>query len=249
MTENTDIKFLKESAEIYEQVLAKIPGDKFSIEALIEIYEKIGDVEKVDGFQERIRKLDAGEKLTAESNVKTSVRQVQITVSKTSSSSNRTINFNSRPSVSEPVPSGWRRKTQELDQIKLTKALADLVFKLHNALKSQVDLLISLFDIGVLAPNQFSSIMYHLGDHKFSRDPQKPEMVMHMLERCDGVNLEKVYYFLSRKSNLPYLDLSVMPYNEVLSSLFPRSFVYNQGIVIFKKIGHISFIDIRVSIG
>ena len=34
-------KNLLESAKIYEQVLEKMPGDEFSIEALIDIYEKV----------------------------------------------------------------------------------------------------------------------------------------------------------------------------------------------------------------
>jgi hypothetical protein len=235
LSEDAKKKILKESAEMYEQVLAKIPKDKFSIEALIDIYEQVGDSVKVEDYQERLRKIDAGEDLVVTPVKKESVRQVQITVSG-GQQSNRKINLNSRPSVSDPVPSGWRRKSQELDQVKLTKALADLVFSMQNALKSQVDLLISLFDVGVLNKAQFSSIMYELADHKFLRDPQKPRMVMHMLEDCFGIELEKVYYFLSRKTNLPYLDLSMMPYNEKLCSLFPKSFVYNQGIVIFKKI-------------
>ena len=238
MPEEQNKKFLRESAEIYEQVLEKIPDDKFSIEALVDIYVKIGDQEKVDDYRERLRKIDSGEKLASSATQKSdSIRQVQITVTGKGNQQNRKINLNSRPSVSEPIPSNWRRKTEELDQIKLTKALEDLVFRMQNTLKSQVDLMINLHDIGVLTKEQFSHIVYELSTHKFSRDPRKPDMVMHMLERCPGVELDKIYYFLSRKTNLPYIDLSVMSYNEVLCNLFPKTLVYNQGLVIFKKIG------------
>lgn len=239
MSEEQDKKFLRESAEIYEQVLEKIPDDKFSIEALVDIYVKIGDQDKVDDFKERLRKIDAGEKLSIDTALekKKSVRQVQITVTGKGAGQDRKISLNSRPSVSEPVPSNWRRKSAELDQIKLTKSLEDIVFKMQNTLKSQVDLMINLYDIGVLNRKQFSRVVYELSKHKFSRDPQKPEMVMHMLERCPGVELEKIYYFLSRKSNLPYIDLSVMSYNAKLCTLFPKTLIFNQGLVIFKKIG------------
>ncbi|MCH2205106.1 MAG: hypothetical protein MK132_04445 [Lentisphaerales bacterium] len=238
MSEEQDKKFLRESAEIYEQVLEKIPDDKFSIEALVDIYVKIGDQDKVDDFKERLRKIDAGEKLSSPvPKKKSSVRQVQVKVTGKGGGQKRKVNLNSRPSVSEPVPSNWRRKTEGLDQIKLTKALEDLVFSMQNTLKSQVDLMINLYDIGVLTRKQFSSVVYELSNHKFSRDPQKPEMVMHMLERCPGVALDKVYYFLSRKSNIPYIDLSVMSYNSKLCTLFPKNLIYNQGLVIFKKIG------------
>ena len=227
MPEDQDKKFLRESAEIYEQVLEKIPDDKFSIEALVDIYIKIGDQQRVDDFKERLRKIDAGEKLSAQApEKKESVRQVQITMTGKGSRQDRKVNLNSRPSGSEPVPSNWRRKSEGLDQIKLTKALEDLVFRMQNTLKSQVDMMINLYDIGVLDKNQFSRVVYELSAHKFSRDPQKPEMVMHMLERCPGVELEKIYYFLSRKTNLPYIDLSVMSYNEKLCSLFGIIFIF-----------------------
>lgn len=232
---DSDKKKLLDSALIYEQVLEKIPDDKFSIEALVDIYVEVGDDKKVAELNSRLKKIDSGEKLEVVEPKKESVRQVQIKVS-SSNQKKRKVKLNSRPSVSDPVPPSWRRKSQGIDEIKQTKALADLVFTMQNSLKSQVDLLISLFDVEVLSKKQFSSVMYELADHKFSRDPQKPKMVMHMLEKCSGVELEKVYYFLSRKTNMPYIDLSVMPYNEKLSSLFPASLVYNQGIVIFKKI-------------
>jgi hypothetical protein len=225
-------EFLLESAVVYEQVLETMPNDKFSIQALIDIYKEVGDVEKQSHYEKLL--CGDGTDAQAKTNSKSTVRQVQITVNNTKA--NRQVSLQSRPSVSDPVPTNWRRKGQELDQIKLTKALADLVFKMQYALKSQVDLLISLYDVGVLNGRQLSSIMYKLSEHKFARDPQKPEMVMHMLEACPGIDLNKVYYFLSRKTNLPYIDLSVMPYNSKLYDLFPTSLVYNQGIVVFKKI-------------
>ena len=66
LSEDSHKKFLRESAEIYEQVLEKIPDDKFSIEALIDIYVKVGDQDKVDDFEAMLKKIDSGQKLTIE---------------------------------------------------------------------------------------------------------------------------------------------------------------------------------------
>jgi hypothetical protein len=236
MTDSPEVKALLETAKIYEQILQKMPDDVYSIEELVSIYEEIGDEEKINSFKDRLEKISRGEEVgPLETDDAPAPAQQSFSVRNTNKISNRKVSLKARPSVSDPVPPSWRRKNQELDQIKLTKQLADLVFTLQYSMKSQVDLLIRLYDVGVLAETQMAEIMYNLAEHKFPRDPKKPEMVMHMLEACDGVELDKVYYFLSKKSQLPYIDLSVMQFNAKLYELFPLTLVYNHGIVIFKK--------------
>jgi hypothetical protein len=239
VSQTPDKKALSDSVNIYEQILQKMPSDIYSIEELIDIYEKMGDAEKVTAYKNRLGQIERGEELTP---IKTATDFTSdpkvISVRQSSKISNRKVSLKARPQISDPVPPSWRRKNQELDQIKLTKALSDLVFTMQYSMKSQVDLMISLYDVGIISHAQFSEVMYKLADHKFSRDPQKPEMVMHMLEACEGVDLEKVYYFLSKKSHLPYIDLSVMVLNAKLFELFPVTLVYNHGIVIFKRLGN-----------
>lgn len=239
MSQAPDKKALSDSVNIYEQILQKMPSDIYSIEELIDIYEKMGDAEKVTAYKNRLAQIERGEELTPIKAVADSTSDPKvISVRQSSKISNRKVSLKARPRISDPVPPSWRRKNQELDQIKLTKALSDLVFTMQYSMKSQVDLMISLYDVGIISHAQFSKVMYKLADHKFSRDPQKPEMVMHMLEACEGVDLEKVYYFLSKKSQLPYIDLSVMLLNAKLFELFPMTLVYNHGIVIFKRLGN-----------
>ena len=231
-----DEKVLLESAKIYEQVLEKMPGDVFSIEALIDIYEKVGDKEKVDELRGQLTKIEKGEEIKPVTNTiksRTSSFSISINSNKVS---NRKVNLKSRPSISDPVPPSWRKKNQELDQIKMTKALADLVFSLQYSLKSQVDLMVRLYDVGLLTKKQFTKVVYQLSHHKFSRSPTKPKMVVHMLEECPHVEMEKVQYFLSRKSSLPHIDVSLMKFNNKLYSLLPETLIFNHGIVIFKKI-------------
>ncbi|MCM8525678.1 MAG: hypothetical protein NE327_04115, partial [Lentisphaeraceae bacterium] len=202
-----DNKVLLESAKIYEQVLEKMPGDVFSIEALIEIYEQVGDEKKISELKGRLGKIESGEKLKPKTNsIKARTSSFSISVN-TNKLTNRKVSLKARPSISDPVPPSWRRKNQEIDQIKMTKALADLVFTLQYSLKSQVDLMVRLYDVELLTKEQFAKIVYQLSEHKFSRAPAKPAMVVHMLEDCPGVEMEKVQYFLSRKSCLPYLDI------------------------------------------
>ena len=234
----TDIekKNLLESAKIYEQVLEKMPGDEFSIEALIDIYEKIEDHDKVNELKSRLEKIESGEKVKPVTNtIKSRTSSFSISVN-TNKASNRKVNLKARPSISDPVPPSWRKKSQELDQIKMTKALSDLVFTLQYSLKSQVDLMVRLFHVELLSRQQYSKIVYQLSEHKFSRNPAKPQMVVHMLEACSGVEMEKVQYFLSRKSRLPYLDISLIEFNKKLYELLPETLIFNHGIVIFKRV-------------
>ena len=236
MSTVNDNKVLLESAKIYEQVLEKMPGDVFSIEALIEIYEQVGDEEKIAELRSQLSSVENGEDIKPVTNtIKARTSSFSISVN-TKSLTGRKVSLKSRPSVSDPVPPSWRRKNQELDQIKMTKALADLVFSLQYSLKSQVDLMVRLFDVELLTKKQFSKIVYELSEHKFSRTPAKPMMVVHMLEECPQVDLDKVQYFLSRKSSLPYVDISLMDFNEKLYSLLPETLIFNHGIIIFKKI-------------
>jgi hypothetical protein len=239
VSQTPDRKALSDSVNIYEQILKKMPSDIYSIEELIDLYEQMGDDEKVTAYKSRLGQIERGEELTPIQAATDSTSDPKvISVKQSSKVSNRKVSLKARPQISDPVPPSWRRKNQELDQIKLTKALSDLVFTMQYSMKSQVDLMISLYDVGIISHAQFSKVMYRLAEHKFSRDPQKPEMVMHMLEACEGVDLEKVYYFLSKKSNLPYIDLSVMMLNAKLFELFPVTLVYNHGIVIFKRLGN-----------
>ncbi|MCM8540507.1 MAG: hypothetical protein NE328_09550 [Lentisphaeraceae bacterium] len=214
-----------------------MPGDVFSIEALIEIYEQVGDEAKLAELKGILSKVEKGEKLKPKTNsIKARTTSFSISVN-TNKLTNRKVSLKARPAISDPVPPSWRRKNQELDQIKMTKALADLVFSLQYSLKSQVDLMVRLYDVDLLTKSQFSKIVYQLSEHKFLRAPVKPTMVVHMLEECPGVELDKVQYFLSRKSSLPYLDVSLMEFNDKLYSLLPETLIFNHGIVIFKKIG------------
>lgn len=236
MSTVNDNKVLLESAKIYEQVLEKMPGDVFSIEALVEIYEQVGDDEKVAGFKSQLSIIEKGEKIKPVTNtIKSRTSSFSISVN-TNKLTNRKVSLKARPSISDPVPPSWRRKNQELDQIKMTKALADLVFSLQYSLKSQVDLMVRLYDVGLLSKSQFSKIVYQLSEHKFSRAPVKPVMVVHMLEDCWGVELDKVQYFLSRKSSLPFIDISMMDFNDNLYTLLPETLMFNHGIIIFKKV-------------
>lgn len=229
-------KNLLESAKIYEQVLEKMPGDEFSIEALIDIYEKVDDQDKVAELKSLLKKIESGEEVKPVTNtIKSRTSSFSISVN-TNKVSNRKVNLKARPSISDPVPPSWRKKNQELDQIKMTKALSDLVFTLQYSLKSQVDLMVRLFHVELLTRKQYSKIVYQLSDHKFSRNPSKPQMVVHMLEACSGVEMEKVQYFLSRKSRLPYLDISLLDFNKKLYELLPETLIFNHGIVIFKKV-------------
>lgn len=237
MSTEKENKVLLESAKIYEQVLEKMPGDAFSIEALIDIYSKMGDDEKVTVLRGNLEKIEKGEKIKPVTNsIKSRTSSYSISVN-TNRMANRQVSLKSRPAVSDPVPPSWRRKNQELDQIKMTKALADLVFTLQYSLKSQVDLMVRLYDVELLTKNQYSKIVYQLSEHKFPRNPPKPKMVVHMLEECSGIEMEKVQYFLSRKSNLPYIDISILPFTLKLYELLPETLMYNHGVVIFKKIG------------
>ena len=238
MSKKNDTKILLDSAKIYEQVLEKMPGDAFSIEALIDIYEKVGDEEKVNELKSNLAKVEKGEAIKPVTNsIKSRTSSYSISVN-TTKVANRQVSLKSRPSVSDPVPPSWRRKNQELDQIKMTKALADLVFTLQYSLKSQVDLMVRLFDVELLTKKQFSDVVYKLSEHKFPRNPAKPKMVVHMLEECKNVEMEKVQYFLSRKSSLPYFDLSLLDFNAKHYELLPETLVFNHGIVIFKKLGN-----------
>lgn len=236
MSTLNDNKVLLESAKIYEQVLEKMPGDIFSIEALIEIFEQIGDDEKVEELKGQLANVENGEDLKPVTNtIKSRTSSFSISVN-TNNLTNRKVSLKSRPSVSDPVPPSWRRKHQELDQIKMTKALADLVFSLQYSLKSQVDLMVRLYDVELLTKKQFSKIVYRLSEHKFSRAPVKPMMVVHMLEECSELELEKVQYFLSRKSSLPYIDISLMDFDDKLYSILPETLIFNHGIIAFKKV-------------
>jgi len=205
-----------------------MPNDSFSIEALMDIYEQLEDEEKLT----HLKSLQGGEqKPTERAKVSNKVR-VQ-----SSRLSQRRVNLKSRPSVTDAVPQNWQRKSEAVDQIQLRKQLEDLVFSLQFALKSQVDLMITLYNVGLVSASQYSSIMYELSEHRFSRKPEKPYMVVQMLEACGGVNMEMVRYLLSKKCNMPYIDLSLMPCLPKLNALFPKSLIYNHGISIFKKIG------------
>jgi hypothetical protein len=237
MSPLADKKALLDSALIYEGILQKIPNDLYSIEELINIYQIIGDTPKLTLYKKRLELIQNGETLLPlkVEVQKGSVQQV-ITVNKTKQVANRKVNLKARPSVREPVAPGWRRKTQELDHIIQTKALADLVFKMQYSMKSQVDLLLTLSTAEIISKDELAEIMYRLASHQFLRDPQKPQMVMHMLEACEGVKLLKVYDFLSKVAELAYIDLSVEPLNQKLYEVLPSTLVYNHGIVIFKEI-------------
>lgn len=236
LTEKDKNKLL-ETAKIYEQVLEKMPGDEFSIEALIDIYEKIEDREKVGELKSRLKRIESGEEVKPVTNtIKSRTSSFSISVN-TNKVSNRKVNLKSRPAISDPVPPSWRKKNQELDQIKMTKALADLVFTLQYSLKSQVDLMVRLFHVELVNRRQYSKVVYQLSEHKFSRNPTKPQMVVHMLEACKGVEMDKVQYFLSRKSRLPYIDISLVDFNKKLYELLPETLIFNHGIVIFKRVG------------
>lgn len=199
MTQDKNTKFLFESARLYEQILLNTPNDSFSIEALIDIYKKLGDEEKLASLNNKSKSgiLDTleGRKIN---------HKVRI---QNNPMSHRTIRLKSRPAVTDAVPLNWQRKTNPIDQIQLFKQLEDLVFSLQHAMKSQVDLMISLYNVGLLNATQYSTIMYGLAEHQFSRKAKKSRMVVHMLEDNAEVNMEMVRYFLSKKSNIPYIDL------------------------------------------
>ena len=228
-------KALQDSAQMYESILSKVPNDEYSLEELIKIYEQLEDEEKLKLYKDSLEKARKGEKI--EFKIATSKPSPTSTVIR-QRNKNKTIKVSSRPVISEPVPTKWQNPDISLSatQILRKEGLITPIQSPSFSMKPQVDLMIILHALNLINDEQFCHIMYELSEHKFIKNPEKPYMIVHLLEECKGINLSLIHNFLAQKFNMPYLEVGGFQRKSEIISLFPKQMIYNQGIAVFKKL-------------
>ena len=231
---NDDKKRLRDTAVMYEGILSKIPNDKYSLKELINIYEKINDVACLEYCQSCLEKAERGEtylfKLPNSSEETLDKEPVGRVVHRVRQAPKARVQLQERPSVADPMPLQWNRQ-----KTGAKKAVLDW-YSHEFSIKPHVDMLIKLYSVDLLNSEQFSYVMKKLAAQQFDADAQRVFSIFGFIERFRYVNMDMIYYFMMKKSLIPYVDLSLYEKDEQLYELLPKSFVFNEGVVIFKKI-------------
>lgn len=226
-------KALLDQVSMFEQILERMPNDEFSLEGLRDLYEQLGNDEKVQGIKDRLQAIKEGTS-SGEHNVLAVLEEKEDRLAKVDVQST-TINKLSRnvimqkPKIKDPVMLAWRKEVERPDDNQLNIQMTFADFNLFPS----VEVLVFLYKEDLISEESYLRILSYLKKKVFAEFPVLPSTVFHELV-ADNIDGQKLADFMAEYSGYDLFQ-NDKPFDRRYLNYLPLWMVMYEGVLILEK--------------